>query len=296
MDDPVRRQSLEYRMVRDSLMRTPFRNSMERWHVQGMYVFTPSGKLLAGSNHPWHPEINLEQLRKGLDAYKQMPRAERLLPRAPDPRNDRMYPERARPTPPGDGLVLRSVVRGFEEKVREGCQLAPVYYQVDHLWYTRDEAMQILPERLERGATRQISGPVFDAIIRLYLSGGGPQWHEPDVKEARLTSEVTAVDGSSVQLKLTGRVVLDADDQFNKNKYRPDLLGFATYDTASRRYSRFELLAYGMHSLWINDQVPGGPSSIPLGVLFTIAGNGPYDSHPPTRMGLYPWVGLKSRQ
>src|SRR5687768_1773038 len=140
-----RQRALEYTLAHGALLQTHYRNSMDTWHVQGMYVFTPSGKLLAGGNNPWRVDVALADMRKGLDAYAQMPRAERLLGRAPDPKKDRMFPEHDRPRPPADGLVLRVVGRGFEEDVAEGCQLAPQHYSLDRLWYTRAEAVQFLP-------------------------------------------------------------------------------------------------------------------------------------------------------
>src|SRR5688500_5467723 len=87
-----RQRSLEYTLAHGALTQTHYRNSMDTWHVQGMYVFTPGGKLLAGGNNPWSVEAALDDMRKGLAAYAKMPRAERLLRRAPDPKTDRMFP------------------------------------------------------------------------------------------------------------------------------------------------------------------------------------------------------------
>jgi hypothetical protein len=93
--DAARKQKAEYRLTYDSLMQTGFRNSMSTWHVQGLNVFTPSGKLLAGNNNPLRPDPTLADMQKGLDAYAKLSRAERLLPTAPDPQADRMYPDLA---------------------------------------------------------------------------------------------------------------------------------------------------------------------------------------------------------
>src|SRR4051812_39733360 len=147
-------------------MQTAYRNSLDSWHVQGMYIITPSGKLIAGGNRSLDVEATLNDMRKGLDAYAKLPRADRLLSRAPDPKKDRMFPERDRPQPPVHGLVLRVVGRGFEENIAEGCQLAPKYYSIDRLWYTREEAMQFLPEILKPGEKKRITGPVLNGLAQ----------------------------------------------------------------------------------------------------------------------------------
>jgi hypothetical protein len=38
-----RKDVLEYRLLQGALMQTSFASSMDHWHVQGLYVITPSG-------------------------------------------------------------------------------------------------------------------------------------------------------------------------------------------------------------------------------------------------------------
>ena len=56
-----------------ALMQTHYRNSLDSWHVQGMYIVTPSGKLLAGGNRSLDVEATLKDMRKGLEAYAKLP-------------------------------------------------------------------------------------------------------------------------------------------------------------------------------------------------------------------------------
>jgi hypothetical protein len=291
--EPERQQALEYQLVRSSLMQTHYRNSMDSWHVQGMFIFTPSGKLIAGGNRPWNVEAALDDMRKGLEAYAKLPRAERLLSRAPDPKKDRMFPERERPRPPADGLVLRVVGRGFEGNVAEGCQLAPKYYSLDRLWYTREEATQFLPDVLKPGQKKAVSGPVLNGLAQLHLIARGSFFHENDVKELQLTSEVIEATGRTVKLRLDGRAVLEANDHW-ASKYRPDLLGYLTYDTEKKSFTRFELLAYGMHNLKPVDMKEGGPEYIPVAFRFTLNGSNVNDDQVPTKFEVYRYVKLKA--
>jgi hypothetical protein len=294
--EQARQQALEYQLVHGAMIQTHFRASMQlgTWHVQGMYLITPSGKLIAGHNRSLNIEATLSDMRKGLEAYAKMPREDRLLSRAPDPKKDRMFAERERPRPPIDGLVLRVVGRGLDENVAEGCQLAPKYYILDRLWYTREEAMQFLPTTLRPGQKKEITGPVLNGLAQLYLIARGSYWHEPDVKELRLTSEVTEAAGPTVRLKLSGRAVLHANDQFNQNKYRPDLLGYVTYDTEKRGFTAFDLLAYGLHTIGTVDMKPSGPGHIPMAFLFTLTGSDQNGEQVPTKLGAYRFVKLQS--
>jgi len=293
-------QALEYRLLYHALMQTGFRRGLEdSWHVQGMYVITPSGKLLAGGNRPMNVESALADMRKGLEAYAAMPRAERLLARAPHSRTDRMFPDRQPPRPPDGGLVLRSTARGLDvEFVHEQSDLAPDFYHIDRLWYTREEAMQFLPSVLRPGATTQVTGPVLDGLAQLYLmaQGAGSHFEIEHLKERQLGSEVIATNGHAVSLRLTGRVVSEADNDVIRKKYRADLLGYLTYNTAEQRFTRFDLLAYGKHNVPASQTKSGTPASMPLGILFTLNPTNVNDRQPPRKLALYRWVKLKAAQ
>ena len=295
-----RADTLEYRLVHGAMNQTGFggNNGMGSWHVQGLYVITPSGRLIAGSNNVSEPDATLREMRKGLEAYARMPRSERLLARTPDPNTDRMLPRNSAPRAPKDGLVLRAVVRGLSpDGVREGYVLAPSFYKMDRLWYTGDEARRFVPETIEVGATRDITGPVLDGLVQFHLGGfeEGPGYWQPDeIKRKALRTRIVGVSGTLVEVRLTGSIDIDANGQYNKQKYRADLSGRATYDTRARRFRTFELLAMGQHSVSPHGRKEGGPAWIPLGVFLTLNGANPNDSQAPSKLPWYSWVGLKS--
>jgi len=264
------------------------------WHVQGIYVITPSGKLIAGSHHPRDVEVNLKSIRKGLEVYAKMPREERLLSRTPDPAKDRMFPERARPRPPVDGLVLRVVGRGLEENIDEFCQLRPKFYILDRLWYTREEALQFLPDILRTGEKKDITGTALNGMAQIHLIARGSHFHDNEVKDLKLTSEVIETTGSTVKVKLSGRAVLEANDKWTASKYRPDLLGYLTYDTDKKSFTGFDLLAHGMHNLGKIDMKKDGPDHIPMAFHFTLNGSNVNDNQAPTKLDLYRFVKLKA--
>jgi hypothetical protein len=294
-----RKQSLEYSLMHGAMRQTFWRDSFEtpagHWHAQGMFILTPSGRVLAGSNHPMSAEINLDALRKGLDLYAKMPRAERLLARAPDPTTDRMFPGSDRPRPPVDGLVLRVVSRGLKEDVGEYCELSPRFYHLDRLWYTREEALQFLPDTLETGQRKEVTGPVLSGLAQLYLIAGHSQFYDNEVKELQLISEVTRTQAKAVHVKLSGRAVLEATHKYNPSKYYPDLLGDLTYDVDKKRFIHFELLAHGMRSIGDNAERREGPDRIPMAFRFSLSdASNVSDDHVPTKLPLYRFVKLRA--
>jgi hypothetical protein len=290
------RAKLEYRIVYDAMLQTGFRNSMSSWHVQGMYVITPSGKVIAGRNNPFSVEATMYDMRQGLDRYAKMPRAERLLPKSPDATADRMSPESAHPRPPADGLVLRAVTRGLDENGSKWDVLTPAFYKIDRLWYTREEAARFLPEPLAVGARKQVTGPVFDGMVQLHLGGFEQtnRWFEPDIKERSLSVQVTALSGGVAKLALTGAIDIESKSADNGLKFRADLLGYAAYDTATRRFLQFDLIAYGDHSVGPAFLEAGKPTTMPLGVWLTLNGANVNDAIVPTRRAHYRSIGLKA--
>jgi hypothetical protein len=130
-------------------------------------------------------------------------------------------------------------------------------------------------------------------MARLYLIANGSHWNQTDVKELKLTSEVIETVRQNVKLKLSGRAVFDANDTFNQKKYRPDLLGYATFDTDRKTFTQFNLIAYGMHTASGSNAETREPKYIPIGFLFELNGTNPNDDTVPTKLSLYEWVRLQ---
>lgn len=103
-----------------------------------------------------------------------------------------------------------------------------------------------------------------------------------------------AVDDGAGYLLLLTHSVLEANDKWTASKYRPDLLGYLTYDTEKKSFTRFDLLAYGMHNLGKVDMKKGGPGYIPMAFLFTLNGSNVNDNQAPTKLDVYRMVKLKS--
>ncbi len=281
-DVKVDRSRLQYRLVDQILGQTTYRQITG---AQGLYVVTPSGKLIAGTTEHSNPSRVLAEMRKGLEAYSQMPKSERLLPRAPNPKTDKIETLTDDPQPPRDGLVLRMVSRGLPTPgVSEQDTRHTSFYKLDRVWFTREQARSFLPADLKVGAKSAVRGSALSLLVRLNLGTfiqPNPAWNAEDVRSATLNSEVTSVKGTVVEVRFSGDAELRSDNRHNQRSYTPKLLGNASYDTQTQAFTKFELLAIGTHTVGDAGQdaqtYARGPKSMPLGVLFTINGTNAND-------------------
>ena len=280
-DVKVDQSRLQFRLVDQVLKQTTYGQISG---AQGLYVITPSGKLIAGTTEHSNPSRVLAEMRKGLEAYSQLPKSERLLPRAPDPKTDKIETLTDDPKPPRDGLVLRMVSRGLPTPgINEQDTRHTSFYKLDRVWFTREQARSFLPAELQSGSKATVRGTALNLLVRLNLGTfiqPNPAWNAEDVRSVSLNSEVTSVKGNVVEVRFSGDAELRADSRFNRNSYTPKLLGHASYDTRTQAFTKFELLAVGTHT--VGDAGQGaqavrGPRSIPLGVLFTINGSNAND-------------------
>jgi hypothetical protein len=247
---------------------------------QGTYAATPSGLLLASinSNDPRRIE---DMLKRALAKWQTLTRAERLLPNDPNKqwaaikRPERFYPE--------DGLVLYVTSRDLP---REAGKTQPAKgdwranaWNLDYAWFTKAEARQFFGAKLEVGQKQDLPAPVIHRIACAHLvdnvRGQTAPFEESQVKKARLTTTVTAVDGNVVSLRLEGET-LTAAEGASKHGLDMRLLGKATYDLTAESFLTFELVAIG--NRWgatQNNSRRGDLDEAPIGLVFTLAGDSP---------------------
>jgi hypothetical protein len=270
-------------------------------HTQGMYAVTPSGRVL-GMIHQWNrPDLYAAMLRRSLARWAKLPRAQRLLPQAPDRAKGRLGDVMRADLYPRDGLVLTQVTRALPYEPEEGpgydraIASHPIYTHLDHVWFRKQEARQFLPERIEEGAWRQVPRSLMMRLAQLHLGTNTDTitgWFaDTTVKEARLTVVVVAVAGGRAECRLEGRTVVDGPQDWADHKnsgYRANLLGRAVYDLKSERFVEFDLVALGIRSHGPEGR-KDAPNPMPLGELLTLAGQAPADRLPPGYLDRYGW-------
>jgi hypothetical protein len=298
-----KRNNLEYRLMYGIVK--PFEDRgdnvrLSDWHVAGVFLAAPSGKVLGGLTFPPGGDT-AAQMRRALAAYKALPREERLLPKPPNPATDRISFREYVPGgptelhPPSGGLTLRVVqrirradTRRINPQIdREDSRLDDGF-QLDRLWVLREEVPGLVPSPLQPGVKQAVKGAAFDRMLRTGLGVHiliGNVWEPKHVREARLTAEVKAVEGTKAHLLYEGRVRLRDPEylDYGVREYDGDLLGKATYDLEKRQFTAFELLAVGTH-------VAGKYGAARYGTVFTLAPGSPGDEVAPQSLERYEWA------
>ena len=90
---------------------------------------------------------------------------------------------------------------------------------------------------------------------------------------------------------------MQANNQYNNRTFSPKLLGKASFDIKAQKFTSFELLAVGTHTMGDRGEDPRapGPKSTPLGVLFTLNGDNANDEVTPHFYRQYNWVTSSAR-
>jgi hypothetical protein len=245
---------------------------------QGTYAATPSGLLLASLNSN-DPKRIADMLRRALTKWQTLSRAERLLPS--DPQNQVAEIRRPERFYPQDGLVLSVTSRDMPRDAPTA-KPAPADWRQqawnqDYAWFTKAEVKQFLPPQPQVGKQHEVPPAVVYRIACAHLvdnvRGQTAPFEESEVTKARLTTQVVAVDGNSVTLRLAGET-RTAHEGLREHGLEMRLLGTATYDVAKECFQTFEMVALGLR--WggtQNNSRRRDLDAAPIGVLFTLAGN-----------------------
>jgi hypothetical protein len=232
---------------------------------QGIYCFTPSGKLLAYRNHH-DPQVILAELRKALDAWDRLPESERgpgavEVPELASRELDRNF---VRTPPTADGGLIARVHTRTLERDEDGSLRAcsrdaasrpnsGALPARDHLWVTAEESRSLVPDRPAAGESFPLPAAIAERLLRFHLidntRGEPPMWRREDIRAQSLKLTVVASDGTQARLRLDGHALLAtaADPKQADRGYDVHLLGYIDVDRASGRVERFEVAALGEH-------------------------------------------------
>jgi hypothetical protein len=292
---------------------------------QGQYAFTADGHLLASINtrdaapmramlthalERWNALAAPDPTRTGAAALAPSP-DEPATPDTPGTleapgahyERDPRYPDRY----PQGGLVLKQTLRDLPRPPDHPTpQARPDAVNFDYVWFTRSESRRLLPAELRPGERTELPWSLVRRLARFHLldsvRGETPPWRDEHVVQARIVSEVTAVDpdvatapqrSGRVHLRLEGAVLCQQAGSWAVRPFRRHwegltrgydcrLLGEMIYDPTTGRFERFDLLARGdrwggtEHNARQEDLLPA-----PMGIAFELAGSTPADRTPP---------------
>lgn len=273
---------------------------------QGIWVATPSGKLLGSLNTHSVKQVR-DMFVDALKKWQSMSDDERLL--TPEQAKSELNADVHRPEDryPENGLVLKAFSRDLPRKNPGASGWKADAWNMDQAWFKEKEARSFVPERIEQGQTRQVPEKLIHRLARFHLvdniRGQTRPFPSSAVRKARLTSTVMSVEAESVSLKLkgmtrtrhTGKWPVCGADAENDAKQRErgfhaQLLGHATYNRKTNRFETFELMASGMR--WGGTQYNGRCNDLepsPLGIYFTKASDRPANRVAPAFIGKYQW-------
>lgn len=245
---------------------------------QGIYVVTPSGKLLGSWNTRQVAEVR-RRLRAALEAWAELPESERYPAEAlaPGARFEDHYPS--------DGLVLLAYSRdlpraegGPDPDATQGRRDWRTHaWNVDHVWFTAAEAASLAAGELDADAARR--------LVRLHardnVRGQTRPFPLESVQSARLAARVVAEDGANKTLELSGEARVsergtwhtgggDGTHEETTRAFDGTFYGRAVWD--GTRFTSFELALVGARTgaTQYNERADDrGPA--PMGVVFQLA-------------------------
>jgi hypothetical protein len=219
---------------------------------QGIWVFAPSGKLLANVNS-LSPDTVGDMLERGLAAFAELPQEELQ----PADVAELTHAHRWEDNYPTDGLVLERIARDVDldpDALRGR-------WNPDYAWFSAAEMRGFLPAEPEVGAEHAVPRALVERLARYHLvdnvRGQTVPFAPEEVREAELVAHVTAVEGDLVDVQLEGLTRARADGRWllGDNNWKPHgefphtmkthLLGQARFDLAAGRFVVFELIAIG---------------------------------------------------
>ncbi len=195
------------------------------------WCVTASGKVLLGNNHNG---LGFN-VKKALEKWNALPAAERAPGAVKVGELGEIDVQRALPTPPEGGLILKVYYRAFmrdggkfryvtgkdlwhdEKGAKTEAEFDRLYpghittpqAQSDHMWLTEAEWKSLLPAVPRKGEKFTVPAAITDRIMRWHLNplsvyGETTALGPKEVRAGELTLTVAAASASSVRLRLDG--------------------------------------------------------------------------------------------
>ena len=177
----------------------------------------------------------------------------------------------------------------------------------DFAWFTKDEAGQFLPGKVEPGRTHEVPRTLVERLARFHfldnVRGQTPPFPAGAIEDATLNSCVTAVDGDEVSLRLEGRTKAVQQGDWTTHgctdMNRPcsqergldmKLFGSARFDRKQGRFAGFEVVAIGIRWGATQYNVRGDDlAPAPFGAVLSLAGLSRAERVAPEHFHGYGW-------
>jgi len=242
--------------------------------LQGYYICSPSGKFL-GSVNSTNPDRIAQLMRNGLQRWEKLPKEQRKLP---DPSLIKQS-NRAETAEPKDGLILAVFVRDLPTNLDPTGKFSQRWNR-DTAWFSKKEAQSIIPSDLGQGQSFAFPKKLVKRIAALHLldtvNGQTEHFQRDEVASSTINAVVKKIQGDLVFLKLKGSTHVTSEKTGRGKTARgvtTNLLGNATYNRSTKKFTEFELVAVGRR--WghtrFNFRRDSGQNSNPIGFVMKLA-------------------------
>ncbi len=271
---------------------------------QGIYCCSPSGRFL-GSVNTTDPRRMERMLRDALAKWKALPAKDRLLDYDPAARRDRI--QRRAALYPKDGLALRVYSRDMP-RPKVPADWRATAWNVDSFWVRKSEARTLLPARLGKGQATAWPAALAQRLVRHgfvdNVRGQTNGYRAAEVQIARIETTVLSIRGDLVAVRFDGtsratttgtwpkkgRYAGMAEHGPNSRGVQTRMVGTATFDRASGRFTAFELVAVGTR--WGQTRYnfrQGDLDESPIGFALILDPEDPGNRVAPAEIGAYGW-------
>ena len=216
---------------------------------QGIYVLTPSGKLLGKAEWKSYSDYGINELLiRSMNTWDELKDKEKTI-KAKSGSGTRpelkMYPN--------NGLVLHVYSRDLPKSGSYSTD-----WNQDFAWFQKNEAKLFLPRMIKEGQQTDVPQFILHRLARFHLvdnvHGESRSYKENAVKTAQMTSKIISIKQNIIELELSGRIQteehgnwsVDHDKDIRPRSRGQDsqILGKAKYNTSQQKFSSFELVVY----------------------------------------------------
>ena len=211
---------------------------------QGTYLFTADGTFLASIN-TLSANLILDTMKQGLVKWRGLPAADRepnqkSKSQSTSRRFEHLYPS--------DGLVLSVYARDLTARPRPDTMRLPTWNR-DSAWFSKEEAEKLIPDNANVGDRFPMPAFFVQRLSKLHVvdsvKGQTEAFTNEEVAESTVTAVVVSKRDDRVRLELSGSTKgIHETGQFQRG-VETKLMGKATFDIDTKRFSQFEFIAIG---------------------------------------------------
>jgi hypothetical protein len=236
--------------------------------VQGVYCMTADGDYLSGHFARVSREAAVSILGEGWQRWERLAR-QRGYQSKPVPQTA-LDPALGKPLPPG-GLKLEAAVRDLPrgQDAKPGRQeWQRCAYNLNWIDLTPEEARSFVTAEMQK---QPVPAAVLERLtlktLKDAVRGQCSDWQNGALKEGQLDTQCIRQEADRLTMRLTGFARLEQSGRAYACRFH----GKVVYDTRSRRFLAFELVAAGQRSG--RDQFnfrEDDPGPAPMGVAYTL--------------------------